>query len=415
LSSPLLASIDRVHEGAPHRVKDEEKALLYREICVGRNATRQGLARRLDIRPSSVSEAVQELVDDGLVRELPAHPKGAAHPRGAAARPKGRTGRPQLILSPQAARFVAISAYVDSRELKGVLVTQQEEVLAEEVRVLPAEAGNREIRAAIIDLVKSLRTRVPEGSEMAGAGLSLAGSVNERTRTWAAVARWPKLADLDLSDVEARLDFPIILRRANEAELEYYLDSTPRARAGTTLLLHWGFGIGAAAAFHGRLLTSSLGRFGEIGHARIGTDGSAPCICGQRGCLESAAALWALRPVLAQAFGALPEDERDLAPLLGSARLLQLPELKGALNAVQEALAVLSMIFFPDTILLTGPFTENPNVLRRLAAGFRRSLPAYAKEAVTVTAIPGGMNGTRRGGANPLFREALARALRRKT
>jgi transcriptional regulator of PTS gene len=416
VSSPLLASIDRVHEGAPHRVKDEEKALLYREICVGRNATRQGLARRLDIRPSSVSEAVQELVDDRLIQEMPARPKGVgARRKGVAAHPRGRSGRPQLILSARPDRFVAISAYVDSRELKGVLVTQQEDVIAEEVRVLAPDAGNKEIHAAIIDLLRSLRARVPEGSDMAGAGLSLAGSVNERTCTWAAVARWPKLADLDLSGIEARLDFPIILRRANEAELEYYLDSAPRARAGTTLLLHWGFGIGAAAAFHGKLLTSSLGRFGEIGHARIGTDGTTPCICGQRGCLESAASLWALRPTLARAFGALPEDERELASLLGTARLLQLPELKKAMNAVQEALAILSMIFFPDTILITGPFTGNSSLLRQLADGFRRSLPAYAKESITVTAIPGGMNGTRKGGANPLFREALARALRRKT
>jgi predicted NBD/HSP70 family sugar kinase len=402
VSSPLLASIDRVHEGSPHRVKDEEKALLYREICMGRNATRQGLARRLDIRPSSVSEAVQELVDDRLVREE--HSKA-----------RGKTGRPQLILSPRPDRFVAVSAYVDSRELKGVLVTLQEEVIAEEVRPLPADAGNREIHAAIVDILSRLRAKVPDGSEMAGAGLSLAGSVNERTRTWARVARWPRLDDLDVSDIESRMDFPLVLRRANEAELEYYLDATPRARAGTTVLMHWGFGIGAAAAFQGRLLTSSLGRFGEIGHARIGTDGAAPCQCGQKGCLETAAALWALMPALAESMGELPEDERELVPFLGSAKLLQLPALKNALAAVREALVVLSMVFFPDTILLTGPFTENPNLVRRLAEGFQKALPGYARGAVALAAVPGGMAGVRKGGANPLFREALARALRRNT
>ena len=402
MTSPLLASIDRVHEGAPHRVKDEEKALLYREICIGKAPTRQGLARKLDIRPSSVSEAVQELVDDGLVVEQQA-------------RPKGRTGRPQLILSPRADRFVAISVYVDSRELKGVLVTQQEEVLAEEVRALPQSAGNREVSAACFDLLKRLRARTPAGAELAGAGLSLPGTVNSRTRTWVRVARWPKLADLDFSDLEAKVDFPIVLRRMNEAELAYFLDCTPRARAGTALLLHWGFGIGSAAAFHGELLTSSLGRFGEIGHARIGADLAAPCLCGLRGCLETVAALWSLLPKFAEALGALPEDERELAPFLGNPRLQRLPELGRALAAMQEALVLLTMIFFPDTILLAGPFTENPVLLRRLSDGFRRSLPDYAREHVSITAIPGGMPGCRRGGANPIFRQALARALRRRT
>jgi predicted NBD/HSP70 family sugar kinase len=402
VTSPLLASIDRVHEGAPHRVKDEEKALLYREICTGKLPTRQGLARRLDIRPSSVSEAVQELVDDGLVLEEQA-------------RPKGKTGRPQLILSPRADRFVAISVYVDSRELKGVLVTLQEEVLAEEVRTLPESAGNREISAAVIDLLKRLRARAPAGTELAGAGLSLPGTVNSRTRTWVRVARWPKLSDLDFTNLEGKIDFPVVLRRMNEAELAYFLDCTPRARAGTTLLLHWGFGIGSAAAFHGELLTSSLGRFGEIGHARIGADVDAPCLCGLRGCLETVAALWSLLPSFAEAMGDLPEDERELAPILGNPRLLALPQFEKALSAVTEALVLLSVIFFPDTVLLAGPFTENPALLRRLSDRLRRALPDYARDFITITAIPGGMPGCRRGGANPIFRQALARALRRRT
>jgi predicted NBD/HSP70 family sugar kinase len=402
VTSPLLSSIDRVHEGAPHRVKDEEKALLYREICTGRLPTRQGLARRLDLRPSSVSEAVQELVDDGLVVEQQA-------------RPKGKTGRPQLILSPRADRFLAISVYVDSRELKGVLVTLREEVLAEEVRALPENAGNREVSAAVLDLLKRLRARAPEGAELAGAGLSLPGTVNSRTRTWVRVARWPRLADLDFTNLEGRIDFPVVLRRMNEAELAYFLDCTPQARAGTTLLLHWGFGIGSAAAFHGELLTSSLGRFGEIGHARIGSDADAPCLCGLRGCLETVAALWALFPFLTEALGELPEDERELAPLLGNPRLLALPQFEKALSAVIEALVLLAVIFFPDTVLLAGPFTENPGLLRRLSDRLRRALPDYARSSITITAIPGGMPGCRRGGANPIFRQALARALRRRT
>jgi transcriptional regulator of PTS gene len=403
VTSPLLASIDGVHGGTRHRVKDSEKALLYREICVNRRPTRLGLARKLDIRPSSVSEAVQELLDDGLVLER----NGPG--------PRGRTGRPELVLAPRHDRFVAISVYVDSRELKGVLVTTAEDVLAEDVRALPQAAGNRELSAALLDLLRKLRDRAPEGAQVAGAGISLPGTVNSRTKTWVRVARWPKLQDLGFAGLEAKLGLSIVLRRMNEAELSYFLDCTPPARTGTTLLVHWGFGVGAAAAFRGELLTSSVGRFGEIGHARIGADPQARCLCGLRGCLETTAALWSLLPAFASAVGALPEDERKLAPFLGDPRLLRLPELGRALDAVQEALVLLSMIFFPDTVLLTGPFTENPALFRRLRAGYRARLPRYARDSVSVQAIPGGMPGCRRGGANPVFRQALARALRRKT
>jgi predicted NBD/HSP70 family sugar kinase len=403
MSSPLLSSIDLVHEGTPHRVKDEEKAILYREICVGKHPTRQGLSRRLAIRPSSVSEAVQELVDDGLVREKQT-------------RANGKTGRPESILSVRADRFVALSVYVDSRELKGVVVNLQEEILAEDVRVLSAEAGNKELAASILDLLKKLSLRVPSGCELVGACLALVGTVNVRTRTWVSVARWPKLRDLAISDIEARVSFPVILRRTNDAELDYYLDCTPSAREGTTLLLHWGFGIGSAVAFRGTLLTSTIGRFGEIGHAHMEAAADAPCLCGQVGCLESVAALWALLPALRLKLGhEVPEDEKDLAPILGEAKNLALPEVKRAFHAVQDALGVLYMVFYPDTILLSGPFTDNSGVFRRLAEGLRGSLPAYAREAVSLGVIPGGMPGCRRGGVNPLFREALSLALRRKT
>jgi predicted NBD/HSP70 family sugar kinase len=402
MTSPLLSSIDRVHEGGSHRVKDREKALLYREIAVGKTPTRLALARRLSIRPSSVSEAVQELVDDGLVKETNAPLNG-------------RLGRPQVILVARPDRYVAISAYIDSRELKAVLVTLREEVIAEEVHVLPPETGNREMTAAICDLLTRLRAGVPAGSELVGAGLSLIGTVDSHIRTWMAAARWPRLHDLDLSSVEERVGIPLSIRRTNEAELEYFLACNPRARSTSSLLFHWGFGIGAAVAFRGTLLTSSLGRFGEIGHTRCSSAADTPCLCGARGCLETVAALWALIPVLRARLGEVPEDEKELAPLLGDVGLLRVPEIRTALGAVQDALVVLSMIFYPDRIILSGPFTESPLVFRKLTEGLRRALPEYARGASSFAVIPGGMPGCRRGGANPLFRETLGRALRRRT
>jgi transcriptional regulator of PTS gene len=345
---------------------------------------------------------VQELVDDGLVSETRAPLSGTS-------------GRPKLHLSPRPERYMAISVYIDSRHLSGVLVTLKEEVIAEETRVLPPETGNAQMIAAIRGILKRLSGGVPGGSEIVGAGLSLVGTVNARTRTWVGAARWPRLHDLDLSALEAQVDFPLFIRRTNEAELEYFLSCHPRTASSSALLLHWGFGIGSAVAFRGALLGSSLGRFGEIGHTPSLRASGAACLCGSRGCLETVAALWSLMPVIESRLGAVPEDERELAPLLGDSRLADVPELHTALGAVQDALLVLTMIFYPDWIILSGPFTQNTAVFRRLTEGLRRSLPEYARSTSRFAVIPGGMPGCRRGGANPLFRVALARALRRKT
>lgn len=402
MSSPLLASIDSVHEGIPHRAKDAEKALLYREICAGRMPTRTGLARSLALRPTSVSQAVQELLADGLVAEKQREPRV-------------RSGRPERILVPRPDRLAAISIYVDSRELKGVLVDLEESVLAEQARQMPADAGNRALSGAIVGLARALGRGVPRASELVGASLSLVGTVNPRTGTWVSAARWPRLAGLDLSGLEGRLAFPVLLRRTNETELEYWLASNPDAAGKSVVLLHWGFGIGSAVCHRGVLLASSIGRFGEIGHVRLGTGGRARCVCGSTGCLETQAALWALLPRLRAALGRLPEDERQLAPALKDPKLLAVPAVRKALLAVQAALLVLHRIFYPDIVLLSGPLAENPRIFARLAEGFSRSLPCYAKGSVDLAVIPGGMDGCRRGGASPLFRDTLERMLRRKS
>lgn len=402
MSSALLSSINTVHEGTLHRVKDREKAALFHAICTGRSLTRQLLSRRLGIRPSSVSEAVQELLDDGLVAE-----------RSPGIRKQ--SGRPRLVLAPRPDRLQAISLYVDARKLKAVLLNMDEEPTAEESRTVPARAGNREIFSAIRELLERLPERMQRGSTLVGANLALVGTVNPRTRVWVRAARWPRLADLDLSTLEKQVGLRVMLRRTNDAELEYQLQSAPREFGQCALLLHWGFGIGSAVSFHGETLTSSLGRFGEIGHVRLDPESSARCLCGSRGCLETTAALWALLPALRRSLTTLPADEPGLAPLLAESRILALPQIRHALVSVRDALLVLYQIFHPDTVLLSGPFTENPAIFHRIADGFRRLLPSYASGAVSVLLVPAGMPGCRRGGANPLFRQALGRILKRSS
>jgi predicted NBD/HSP70 family sugar kinase len=402
VSSALLSSIDSVHEGARHRVKDQEKAALFHAICTGRSLTRQLLSVRLGIRPSSVSEAIQELVDDDLVAER-------------SLRAAKQSGRPRLVLTPKPDRLQAISLYVDSRELKAVLLNMDEEPIAEESRTIPARAGNPELFSAFRELLERLAERTQGGSTMVGAGLALVGTINPRSRVWVSAARWPRLDDLDLSTLSDQVGFPVMLRRTNDAELEYQLQSSSRPLGQCALLLHWGFGIGTAVSFRGETLTSSQGRFGEIGHVRLDPGNAQRCLCGSRGCLETTAALWALMPALKRRLTTLPMDESGLAPLLASPRILNLPEIRRAFVSVRDALLVLYQVFHPDTVLLSGPFTENPAIFDRVADGFRRSLPAYASGAVRIVPVPAGNPGCRRGGANPLFRQALGRILRRST
>jgi len=67
------------------------------------------------------------------------------------------------------------------------------------------------------------------------------------------------------------------------------------------LLLTLGTGIGGAVVAEGRLLRGASGAAGHIGHLTIEADG-APCLCGNRGCLET---VFSARAIEAEAMKAI--------------------------------------------------------------------------------------------------------------
>jgi predicted transcriptional regulator len=73
----MISSIAEVHQGFKHRVKDEEKALVMSLISTSPELTRKRLIEMLDIRPTTVSNVVQELLDQGLIEEGPRRTAGA--------------------------------------------------------------------------------------------------------------------------------------------------------------------------------------------------------------------------------------------------------------------------------------------------------------------------------------------------
>jgi predicted NBD/HSP70 family sugar kinase len=404
VTGAVLATAGTIHDGTRHREKDREKAEAFAAVCRHPGATRTDLASRLGVRPSSVGELVRELVEDGLVVEQ-------------ASRRGGRTGRPRAPLAARPDRVVGVSLAVESRVLRGALVDLAGRPLAEAEQPLGPGADNRAIGQALSDLVLGLADRRSDGSLLAGAAISLVGTVSPADLTWVNAARWPRLRDLPLAPLARRLRAPLLLRRSPDTALALRLDARPAGRNRTQVLLHWGFGVGAAVSYRGTILGSSIGRFGEIGHVPVtGRPGrGARCLCGSRGCLETAAALWALLPRLRRRLGALPENEGELAAILAGPAVAGFPEVRAAVDAIGAALVVLHRVFYPEEILLAGPLAGNPAVLDALRDGFRAGLPDYARQATALTVLEGGLAACRTGSAGPLLERSLRPMLRRRT
>ncbi len=398
----MPAAAASIHDGTRHREKDREKAAAFAALWSHPGATRTELARLLGARPTSVGELARELVDAGLVVEGP--------PRHA-----GTSGRPRAPLDIRPDRIVAVSLAVESRCIRGALVDMAETPLAEAVQSLDADADNAAITRVLTELASQLAARRPPASQLVGAGLSLVGTVSPDELTWTGAARWPRLRNLHLAALGRRLRAPVLLRRSLDTALALHLEDGPAGRNRTLVLLHWGFGVGAAACYRGTILGSTIGRFGEIGHVPLRGGGRAGrrCLCGARGCLETEAALWALLPRLRRRLGPLPEDEGLLAAALAGPEVARLPEVRAAVRGIGAALVTLHRIFYPDVILLAGPLAENAAVFTALREEFRAGLPDYARGAVTLSVLGGGLAACRTGSARPLLAQALRPMLRR--
>ncbi len=394
----MLSNIENIHRISKYRIKDREKASIFQYICSQPSPTRKKAAADLKIRPTTVSKSVQELIQDSLVYE-------------GEVRNPGKQGRPEIFLYPNLDRYTAIALYVVSLEIKGALINLGEDILAEKTITLTAGADNQVLTRKISSLIHHLDLKKPAGSEILGTGVSLPGTVNLPTRTWISSCRWPLLRNLSFDAIEEKSAHKLSVHKFLDTELEFLLIKNPGYRQGGTILFHWGYGIGSAYANMGRVLRSTLGRFGEIGHWKVDDPFPRKCTCGLTGCLETKAALWALLPEIRKSYPNTPEDENEFQNFFQENGLERLPLMDKALEPIILALSNLYKIFFPDRILIISPFTNSKSIFARLKEGLLDNIPDFARETVSLVNLNQGFQGEIFGSTYSLFHNTLKNAL----
>ncbi len=386
----MIFTIGEIHRGTRYRIKDREKAIIFQEICTGKDVTRKSIAQKLKIRPTTVSRLVQELIDEKLVAE--GNRKRVEKP-----------GRPEFFLLPNKNRLVAISVYVEGRKLKGQIVNFHEEILLENEITVEEGVENEKFINLFTSFLLRIKLKIPSESLLAGAGVSLVGTVNSKENLWISCARWNKIRNLDFTRIEKATGIPITIKRALDTELKFQIVKNRDYKDKNILLFHWGFGIGTSFAHRGEVLSSTIGRFGEIGHSRIFERDSKLCRCGLTGCLETEAAIWAIVPLLQEKYPDLNDDEREFATFLQSHNIMKDGVILSALRHVSAAITILYKIFYPDEILLIGPFAENETIIKELTHSISANIPSYARSSLKVSVIYGGFNGSIYGNIYDMF------------
>lgn len=206
--------------------------------------------------------------------------------------------------------------------------------------------------AGVLELVTELQARMAPEERLVGVGLQVGGHVDQGTVIYSPNADWRHVRIAPL--LEEHLSLPVVLE--NDANA---LAVRERRVHGVTdenmaVVLITNRGIGSSLIVNGQVARGSHGMAGELGHIAVEFDSNVSkikCRCGTPGCLEGAAAPYALLSSLADDAGFHGDLGEALTVSDGAVRDI----LRQAGEALGRAVATVINLLNPSTIVLYGP------------------------------------------------------------
>ena len=326
--------------------------------------SRADLARATGLTPQAVSNIVEELARDGLVRSQASVRKG-----------RGQPATPYRLV-PEGA--FAIGLQIDRHVTRTVIVNLVGDVLVKMEAKLPP-GGPAQGVVVILDLIRKARealtAQAPEAEKrLVGLGVAMPGPFGINT-----------LYD-DPWMMTAWQNFPLMDRIAEGTGLEVALQNDAAAAATAERLLgaahgldhaiciYFGYGLGAGLILNGELYGGAHANAGEIGMILALVPGDGPDVEP----LEHYASMAALCKLLD-----FDPSEPELFAMITDAILRGGPRLEQWMDSVAERLRrtvqILESIFDPQTIILCG---GAPRVLiDRLVEKIEPLLPSIAERS----------------------------------
>ncbi|MEV6928575.1 ROK family transcriptional regulator [Dactylosporangium sp. NPDC051485] len=269
---------DEPRRGADHNVMREvNRSLVLALVKEGGPVSRASIARSTTLAKPTVSAIVDELIADGLVREIG---PGSTAVSG---------GRPPILLEFNARSQLVVGVHIGARRTTIAIGDAAGEEVARREFPTPRPAGPEAVLRLVADEVRA----AIDGAGLPGAKIAAVGAVLPGLTDFHAgvCLLAPNLGwrDVPVRDVlAAELGAPVYVHNAGQAAAVAENLEGAGERAGDLALLYAGTGLSAGVLSDGRVFHGVGGTAGEIGHNAVpGIE--EPCNCGNVGCLETVA------------------------------------------------------------------------------------------------------------------------------
>ena len=330
------------HGASGAALRDVNRSAVLRLIGHHGPISRAELARRLGVRPGTVTALARGLIGSGIVAPVEMTPSSG--------------GRPAELLGLVGSAAVAIGAKVADDRLVIVCANLDGDVLASETVPFDATGSN-----AFMSLAALLEPHVTSASAehvLLGVGIGLPGFEDPYG---SGVVQAPLLGwrHLPIGEHLSRsLNAPVLVD--NDVNTLAVAESLYGVGRGfeNFLTVTIGRGVGMGIVIDGELFRGARGAAGEFGHVRVEREGQM-CSCGKRGCLETVVSEPALvaaarrRRIIAKGDGPERLVERAAAGHAGAL------ELYGDAGAVLgRALASVAVVLNPQAVVVGGEGTR---------------------------------------------------------
>jgi glucokinase-like ROK family protein len=327
------------------------KSLIIKHLYFDKGLSVAELSEVLDKSLPSISKAINELIDEGLVIE-----DGYARSSG---------GRRPLVYAIKADAMYIITVAMDQFSTRIQMVDLLNNPAADmaifELRLTNNPAALQQLIAQINNYIHN--TGIPR-DKFAGIGIGMPGfiNVNEGINYTHLDAGGQSLTEL----LTLQTGIPTYIDNDSSlialAEQKFGIAESQQ----DVMVINLGWGIGLGMIVNGEIYRGSSGFAGEFSHIQI-SDNNALCACGKRGCLQTEASMLvvvqkAIEGIKAGRVSGLKYIEEDHPKLVGDALIdaanngdqFAIEILSDAAYKIGKALAILIHIMNPESIVLSG-------------------------------------------------------------
>ncbi|HMR63084.1 MAG TPA: ROK family transcriptional regulator [Anaerolineae bacterium] len=261
--------VSPLQKATRHQTKNHNKRLTLKTIYERVELSRADIARATGLTRPTVSSAVAELIEEGLVEETGLGPSEGGKP-------------PILVRVVDNSRHL-LAVDLANRDLQGVVCDLRGQVLHRLTLPLADSIGQQTLDR-VFALIEQLLAQAT--SPVLGIGLGTPGliDVQQGVVRHAVNLGWTNLPLRDL--VQSRWNLPVYI--VNDAQAAALAEYTFGDHPGPPNLVVVKVGRGASAGLvlNGQLYEGVNAGASEIGHVRVVENGEL-CLCGHYGCLET--------------------------------------------------------------------------------------------------------------------------------